>query len=88
MKKLKQGQTLHIVSLDYSKSPIPEPRIATYFMYSQKEPLPPEYCMIERMPVSRMNEIIEEFNYGFRTRSRRKAVTRLKQLEREYAQEE
>lgn len=82
--KFRQGQTIHIVSVDYS-FPIPKPRISTYFMYSHKEPLPPEYHIIERMPVSRMNKIVKQFGYGFRTHSRRKAVTRLKQLELQYA---
>jgi len=81
MKKLKQGQTVYTVYFDFN------PRkyvLFSYFLYSQKEPLPPENCVIENMPVSLMNFIHENNPQDFITHSRRKAETRLKQMRLQY----
>lgn len=80
MKKFKQGQTVYTVNISVERHY--EPVLVKYFLYSHKEPLPPEGCMISKMPVNMMNEFCERFPNDFITRSRRKAITRLLTLRR------
>ena len=84
MKKLKQGQTIYIARVDTIQFPQPEVIFQSFFMYSQNEPLPSEGYMVLKMPVTHMRYIIKNFPYDFYTHSRRKAISRLKQLRLQY----
>lgn len=78
MKKLKQGQTVYLVTGGYEFNP-PKPHIIKWFLYSSKQPLPDEGCIIDKMPVSHANAI--EHMTKLHT-SRRKAAAELNNLKR------
>ena len=85
MKKFRQGQTVYEVRLNIEKGfRYASYEITRYFLYSQKEPLPPEGCIIDRMPVNLMNRFAKEFPDTFLTRSRSKAISKQKQLRLSY----
>jgi len=78
MKKLKQGQTIYLVSfrVRYSRA---KPYIIKWFLHSHKTPLPEEGSIIEKMPVTHANHMADGNGYIFYT-SRRKAESALKQF--------
>jgi hypothetical protein len=80
MIKAKQGQTLYYVDPQLQKGKYAKPVVRSYFIHSQKTELPPEYCVIERMPVTLANELIDLGNQFFL--SRRKAESHRAMTER------
>ena len=79
MKKLKQGQTVYRIDWGYYQNP-PKPRIITMFLHSRKELLPLEGCIIDKWPVSHVNDMIELYGSKDIYFSRRKAQTALKAI--------
>ena len=82
MKKFKQGQTVYSIDRGLCFNP-PRPYISKWFLHSQKQQLPEEGCMIEKMPVSYVNEL--SFNPKWPIKfytSRRKAITELNNIRR------
>ena len=80
MKKLRQGQTVYVVRVDTVQFPTPYVFMYTHFLYSQNEPLPEQGLVIDKMPVTMMREIVKNWPQDYYTHSRRKALTRFKQL--------
>lgn len=76
--KYKQGQTVYMVDGGYMHQP-PRPYIIKCFLYSRKQELPPEACIIEKMPVDHLNKLVSE-GWVNVTVSRRNAEFELKQL--------
>ncbi|HHZ71421.1 MAG TPA: hypothetical protein EYN54_14345 [Methylococcaceae bacterium] len=69
--KYKQGQTVYMVDTGYMYQP-PRPTIIKYFLHSSKQELPPEACIIEKMPVDHLNKMVAQGWLNV-TSSRRKA---------------
>ena len=82
MKKLKQGQTVYeaYVGFNGSFDNFTIPEVRSYFLYSQKEPLPSQGSIISNMPVDTMRIIVKKYPTIYFTHSRRKAETRVKQM--------
>ncbi len=78
MKKLRQGQTVYMVDRGMMYEP-PRPSVIKLFLYSQKQELPPWGCIIDKMPVNHLNDLIS-LDLAKVTLSRRKAELELKQL--------
>lgn len=79
MKKLKQGQTIYRIDLNFHCDPM-EYYVNKIFLHSHKQPLPPKQCIIEKMPVSFANEMIERSGSHNVFLSKRKAERRLKDI--------
>ena len=78
MKKLRQGQTVYLVSLGLQYN-TPKPYIIKWLLYSHKTPLPEEGYIIENLPVTHANHMVNVNGYVLHT-SRRKAESALKQV--------
>ncbi len=81
IKNLRQGQTVYEVWTDWSGN-YPSVKIREIFLHSQKEPLPPEGCIVKRMPVSELKIIMKIFGYNGLFFSRRKALSYQTQIKR------
>ena len=79
-KNIRQGQTVYFINKNYLKGWDADPELNTYFLYSHKEPLPPQGCIIERMPVSLLREILKKFPSRDFYFSRRTAIRKMKEL--------
>ncbi len=87
MKKVRQGQTVYFVDSGIMYNP-PRPSVLKVFLHSRKQELPPEGCIIEKFPVSYVQEIINRFGGKDFYFSRRKAQAALKaETRRNYEQE-
>ena len=73
----KQGQTVYIIDMGYQYNP-PRPSVVQYFLYSRKQELPPECCIIEKMPVDHLNKLVAKGLIV--TSSKRKAKQKLSKL--------
>ena len=75
-RNVKQGQTIYVIDRHFERFD-GEPEVQQYFIYSQKEPLPPEGCIVERLPVSLLRLSLLRRGNGDFYFSRRKAIAAL-----------
>lgn len=73
-KNIKQGHTIYVVSRDW-QLPGKTVILDKYFMYSHNEPLPPEHCTIEKMPVNFVRKHLARNCYQSMFFSLKKALT-------------
>ena len=77
MRKLKQGNTIYLIDRGYMYNP-PRPSLLKIFLYSRKQELPPEGCIIEKWPVDYVKEMINKLGCKDIYFNRRKAQAALK----------
>lgn len=83
-KSLRQGQTVYLV--DHGLKMIPaKPEIIKFHIYSDATPLPPEGCIIDKMPCWLLKRHFERSGTTGYYYSRRKAERELKRLKHEYS---
>jgi len=79
-RNIRQGQTVYFINRHLERAFDAKPEIDSYFLYSHKQRWPPRCCIIERMPVSLLKELIKNNpHHGFYF-SRRKAVRKMRDL--------
>jgi hypothetical protein len=81
--KIRQGQTIYMVFRDWC-SARGKPLFRSYFLYSQKTPLPVEGSIIDKLPVTHLRKCIRDGRGQGVYFSKKKAITELKRLERQY----
>jgi len=57
-KNIKAGHTLYYIDYHIDKRGDVPPSVEAVYLHSQKTPLPPEGCHIDKMPVSHMRKIM------------------------------
>lgn len=78
--KLKQGQTIYQVFFNHQHY---KPEMRPVFLYSQKQPLPPRECYIDKIPVSYAKKQLTKHGCKGFYKSRRRAVAAYKLLLKE-----
>ncbi len=77
-KNVRQGQTVYTIDPHYERGYDAEPEIISHALHSQKVAMPPECCVIERLPINFLRQYLKrEDSKGFFF-SRKKAITALK----------
>ena len=79
---IRQGQTIYWINTYTERYPEnrPAPTVQKYFMYSHKQPLPEEGCVVMKMPVSRLRWHFKQFGNDLFYYSKGRALQRAAQL--------